>query len=1375
MARGLRIGLAFLICFGLAGPVRAERPPRTPVVFLDIQQGLSNNTVRCILRDHYGFLWFGTRDGLNRYDGNTFTVFRHQFRDTNSLLCNYVLSLLEDRSGKLWIGTRQGLCTYDPLTGRFAKVDGMDPGGGITPVSDVIKELSNDENGNIFIGTEETGLLIYRPGAAAAERIALGYGAAAAFQYGIHAIKADGSRIWVQVQKKGLCVFDSAAGCLRVVNTELPLAGSLEVSGHVLRAAAGGNLYRYDPVSNVFTRIWKLPADRYGRDDIRVLKDDGKGRLLVGTANGRVLSWDIAAGRMLPYPPGDSTTALQNGTIYALCIGDGGSEWIGTAKGGIGVIDPQRSRFHTISHLPGVDGSPARFVTCFAETRDSNLLVGTEGDGILLYDRRREHLTRLRNRSGDIAAADDKVISMCADSTGHVWLAEQAGGIGRIDLHTGHTEHYYCNRTLSGQESNWVWVVYGDRRHTVWATTLREVSLMGGLYRYDPAANGFKIFDANLSDIFTLYEDREGQLWGGNLNQLVAIDRIGHHHRYYPVGAPVRCIYEDKAGRLWLGTEGGGLLLFDRHRQTITAWYTTDAGLCNNTVNAILEDVSGTLWLSTAYGLSRFNPATARFRNYYESDGLQSNEFIYNSALALRSGEFAFGGIKGFNLFDPAGIDEMRRMPRLMLTGITVNGVPIKKDTALVKKWGSSQVEEIRVPYDKAFLSLDFTALEFSAPQEIAYSYFMEGWDRKWTDAGRRREATYTHLEPGNYIFRVRNTNAEGRWNPAEIRLGITVLPPWYRTVWAYAFYILAFIGLVYVYLHYKTRQARLTYEVAVAKLTAEKERAEHEKRIGFFTNIAHEFRTPLTLIINPVKDLLNKSAAKDPAVHPETGFEQAELQVVHRNARRMLSLVDQILLFRKADSGADRLITTRLNVIDLGREVFLSFTHQARTRQINYTFDCNGQTLEIVADREKLEIILFNLVSNALKYTPAGGDVRLTIGEWHGAIEVRVTDSGPGIPAAAGDKIFDRFYQSPAVQAERRPKAGFGIGLFLARQFAVAHKGSLTYSSREGAGTTFILQLPKGLDYSAAAPAEQIDHPGELFQELLTAEAVVISPEAVEEAAVHPEPLVDEKRSMLIIDDDQALRHYIASIFRPGLTIYEAEDGAEGLRQALEHLPDVVISDIRMLGINGIDVCKALKGNPVSRHIPVILLTGTPMPETELQGTEGGADLYLTKPFDSDLLRAKVTNLLQSRKSLREALFNEVTHNQPVRGISDADKAFLEKCVSIIEAHLDEEDFAIAGLAMEIGVSHSSLYKRVKGLTGQSLNAFIRQIRLRNAAILCINTDLNVNEIAARVGVIDRTHFREQFQKVYGMTAAEYIRKFRKPLSARYTINKNK
>ena len=1330
-------------------------------------------------KDHNGFMWFGTRDGLNRYDGNSFTVFRHQFNDSSSLICDFVLTLYEDSSHKLWVGTRQGLNIYDNLTGRFSVVSYLSGEDHIVrPLTGLIKVLSMDESGNMLIGAEGLGLMIQPKGAATAIQLPLVNGASKSWHYGIQAIKRGADhRIWVQVQNKGLCLLDEAAGQLKLKNDQLPLANCLEYAEKVLWIGNDKGLYRYDPASAICSKVADLPSDGPIPDEIRSMVKDN-GHLLLGTMQGRFLTWDIAGGRWMPGPGAEASYALHCGMIYSLYVDESANQWMGTGKNGIGVIDPQRSRFHTFSNLPGRDGRPANFITSFYETPDSNLWIGTEGEGILYYNRKTEQYSHYRNDPSDRnSLSTDMVIDMCGDYLGNIWVAVQNSGVDRYDPVTRRYGHYRCGRPVAGVEKNMVWAVYEDKRKNLWASTLRQGSLMGALYRLDRAGNRFVAFDTTLSDLFTFYEDRAGTLWGGNLSQLVEIDREGRHHRFYTINAAVRAIWEDKNDHLWVGTEGGGLLLFDRRLHKILARYTTDEGLCNNSVMNILGDPDGDLWLSTANGLSRFTPATGQFRNYFQADGLQNNEFFFNAALKLHSGEFAFGGVKGFNLFDPLSIRETGHMPRLLLTGIHINGMPVEKNPSFVARWGADQAEEIQVPFSKSSFSFDFTALEYSAPKEISYSYFMEGWDRKWTEAGSQRTADYTHLDEGHYIFRVKSTNTEGKWNPAEITLGIVVAPPWYRTWWAYTLYALLAGSLFYLYWVYKAGRTKLKYEITIARLNAEKERSEHEKKLSFFTNISHEFRTPLTLIINPVKDLLKRSDAKDPASPPDTGVEQTELNMIHRNARRMLSLVDQLLLFRKAESGADRLLPVKLNFYHLCREVYFSFTQLARAKNIRYAFECDKEDLEVYADREKVEIILFNLVSNALKYTPDDGSVTLRIREGETRVEVEVADSGPGIPKGTGDRIFERFYQAGDTVP---PKPGFGIGLFLARQFAQAHKGELSYRSEPGKGALFTLELLKGAaHFDGARLGEDGSRPSEIFKELIEeAEGEKDGGPSSTGGPAGIEVLqgwVDEKPSILIIDDDPSMRQYITSIFRDTLTIYEAADGEEGMRQALGHYPDIIISDIKMQGVSGIDLCRSLKGDPAVSHIPIILVTGTLSTGLELEGVEGGADDYITKPFDKELLQARVANLLQSRRNLRQSLFNEVTHSETPRKIPASDKAFLDKCTVLIESHLDEEEFTIKTLAMEMGISHSSLYKKIKLLSGHSLNGFIRLVRLKNAAILCINSEYNVNEIASRVGILDRTHFREQFQKVYGMTAAEYIRRFRKPFTSEYALRKLK
>ncbi|MEO6732703.1 MAG: response regulator, partial [Ferruginibacter sp.] len=537
-------------------------------------------------------------------------------------------------------------------------------------------------------------------------------------------------------------------------------------------------------------------------------------------------------------------------------------------------------------------------------------------------------------------------------------------------------------------------------------------------------------------------------------------------------------------------------------------------------------------------------------------------------------------------------------------------------------------------------------------------------------------------------------------------------------------------------------------------------EREINEKKISFFTNISHEFRTPLTLIINPVRDLIRKNQG-DKA--------EQELNIVYRNARRMLSLVDQLLLFRKAESGLDRLRPSKLNLYNLANEVYLCFTQQAKTKHINYVFDCGNQNLEIYADREKLEIILYNLLSNALKYTPSEGSIHFTIRETPLNIVFEVKDSGAGVPKEIGDKLFDKFYQ-----AERKftsSKAGFGIGLFLVRHFTEQHKGMITYESREGEGAVFTLAMLKGKAHYDQDIIVAENEQGPVFLEDLKDE----TGEILDIQEIEPvKDVVSEKPAILIIDDDEQIRQYLVQLFKDKYIIYQSEAGDKGLKLAREYLPDLIITDIHMQGINGIELCGNIKNSETLNHIPVILLTGSTSEALKLEGVEGGADDYITKPFDSQLLIARVANLLKSRNKLQKYFYNEITLNTNSQKISPEYKEFLDKCIAIVEAHLEDENFSVKTLLAEMGMSHSNLFKKMKAVSGQPINVFIRFIRLRKAAEILINSTSNINETAFQVGMQDIKYFREQFNKLFGMNPSDYIKKYRKAFGKQFTVDKD-
>jgi signal transduction histidine kinase/DNA-binding response OmpR family regulator len=780
---------------------------------------------------------------------------------------------------------------------------------------------------------------------------------------------------------------------------------------------------------------------------------------------------------------------------------------------------------------------------------------------------------------------------------------------------------------------------------------------------------------------------------------------------------------------------------------------TTKDGLPNNAILRILEDNKGCIWLSTYYGLCRYNTVFRTFRNFTQADGLQSNQFSFNAAMVSRNGEFLFGGIKGFNIFYPDSVYDKRDIPRLFLTGLKIDNTPVEAEMNFVTARNRDIITSIKIPFDRAILSFDFTALQYSNADNLRYAYYLKGWDKDWSTTSKLRTANYSHLHEGEYTFYVRLMNADGIWNEEVQLLSVTVLPPWYRTWWAYMLCLVFLAGAVYAALYYYRRQERLRYEIRLALVEKQKEKELTERKISFFTDISHEFRTPLTLIVNPLQDLMAEAPS---------GQIQRKLVTVHRNARRLLSLVDQLLLFRKVESIEQQLFVSNFDIIDACNEVFLSFTQRAASKDIYFSFERPSNELFFCGDKEKIEIILFNLLSNALKYTPSGGSVELSVVEEEGKLLVVVRDTGCGIAGEISQRLFSVFYQ--AKNTEKASQTGFGIGLYVSQKLAVAHGGALSYESMEGKGATFTLRLPMNRtssnDYAKDEPT--CDRPSiihELVEEVHENEKV-----GIEDKSKVIDKIISGLPTMVIVDDDSELRTYVKEVFNDRFNIYEADNGIAAFDLIGREVPDIVISDVVMPGMDGIELCRKVKENAFLAHIPIILLTGSSSEQSKLRGLECGAEDYVNKPFSKELIVARVQNILRSRNRLQQYFFNTITL-QPTASIEAEQKQFLERCIEIVDQYMDNPDFSVHIFCQEIGMSHPTLYKRIKAISGLTVNVFIRYLRLRKAAELLINTSKTIVEVTYITGFNDLRYFREQFSKLFGMTPSEYVRRFRKPL----------
>ncbi len=1366
------------------------------VKYLGSNQGLSNNSVKCIFQDSQGFIWFGTYDGLDRYDGYEFKVLRNRINDSTSLPHNYISALNEDNDHNLWIGMGQGAVTYNTFTNVVSPVYYYPhQSSQKQKVGIYINSIEKDAEGNIFLGTSGLSVLVRFKDKKEAVQIPLYNADGSANIYAsVQAMYVDQQkRTWIFIAGGGLYCFNYKTRKLDLVNADIR-----NFSVNKMVADNAGNLWlgtstgllQYGVTTNRVITHYSTSKGLLSANYITALSVDDKNQLWIGTDGGGIDILNLLTGQLSNINGADRSGGLTSESVLAIFIDKESRKWVGTNKGGLNVFDVIGNEFKTVRRGAAYPGLTSNFITSFLEDAKRNLWIGTEGGGVNVWNEERTHFTLYKEPQ----LSSNTVSSMAQDAAGNIWMATFGGGVTKLNVGGG-TEHFKLINSADGFENKIAIRIYSDSEGNLWVTTYEN----GHLYLFNKLMNRFETFDQSLGDLMSIKEDRSHTLWAGNAQDLIQIDRVNKKHRYYGIGKTVRAIYEDSKGNFWVGSEGGGLVLFNRKQGKIAKRYSEDEGLSSNTVMNILEDGTGNLWISTANGLNKFNPQSGKFNRFYESDGLQSSQFSYRAAIQLQSGELVFGGNNGFNIFNPQRIKPRTFFPGLVITSLRVNNKDLSPNLDYEMN-ENGDITRLTVPYEEALLSLQFAALEYSAPNKIQYAYYLEGWDKDWNMAGNSRTVTYNNIREGTYTLRIKSTNAEGTWNTVEKVVTIKVLPPWFRTWWAYLLYLSGAAALAILYIRYKTRQAKMKYELQLSRVNAEmrkaelesermekevqkaelqkthaeyeKERAEretervindqekkiNEKRLSFFTNISHEFRTPLTLILNPVKDLIKQYQGQD----------KEELRIIGLNATRLLSLTDQLLLFRKIEEGAEGLQLSRFDFSKLCNTVFYYFKHEAKTKDIAYAVSGIEEPIEICGDKNKIEIILYNLISNAFKYTPRGGQIDIHLMQEGDQVQITIRDTGAGIPEGTGNAIFDRFYQ-----AEGHVKLGFGIGLYMVKQFTDMHQGTIGYRSVVAKGTAFTLQLPLRQDNFDAIPLEdaQDDEEG---NSIITTDNFDSGDE--EAPALFPEmPLLTTKKAIIVVDDDEEMRNYVASVFDDEFLVFKAQNGKEALKMVTTKNPDLIISDISMPEMDGITLCAAIKDNVNTSHIPVILLTAHTSQDIELRGTEEGADQYVTKPFNKELLLAKVNGLFKSRTNLQQYFYNQVTLKKETTGEPNVPAEYqelLDKCIAIVEKHLDDNDFNIEILAREMGMSHSYLYKRIKLISGQSVNGFIRFLRLRKAAEFLITTNDTVSEVAYSVGFSDVKYFREQFTKLFKMKPADYVKQYRGKISGNLRID---
>ncbi len=883
----------------------------------------------------------------------------------------------------------------------------------------------------------------------------------------------------------------------------------------------------------------------------------------------------------------------------------------------------------------------------------------------------------------------------------------------------------------------------------------------GGLYLLDPKTQRVTEIRNVKQAIYYIFEDTFGLLWvatyGGTLfcyNQVqdTFIEFTSDPKNPTSISGREICqIYEDKNRRLWFATNAG-LSRYERSTNSFVG-FTDKNGLPGNNVRGILEDDRGCLWLNTSKGISKFDPETNQFRNCDVSHGLElAADAFYGMGCKTRNGEMYFGGARGFTRFHPDSIKDNAFIPPVVITSFKMFDKPYPFSHG------------IRLSHNDNFISFEFAALSYVSPERNQYAYMMEGLDKDWVYSGTRRYASYPNLEPGEYIFRVKGSNNDGVWNEAGTSISLIISSPWWKTTWAYILYSLLVLSGMYSTWRMQVKKMRMAHEYEMGRLEAEKLHEVDEMKSRFFANISHEFRTPLTLVLGPIKQIIQRTKEDDT---------REDLRVVHKNATRLLGLVNQLLDISKLESGTMKLQAAPQNIIPLLKALTQSFTSYAERKGITLAFSSVEDQILAYIETDKIEKIITNILSNAFTFTPEGGRIEVAVrkdarlgsnvkSRKEDYVNVSISDTGIGIPADKIAKIFDRFYQVDG--SHTREGEGTGIGLSLTKELIELHKGTIEVESLEGKGTTFVVRIPLGKEH--LKPEEICENEKNDGKRDLTGRQASFGPEELihHEKTKLGKPGIDaitetEKPLLLIVEDNADVRHYIRSNVNKDYRILEAIDGEDGWRKSIEHMPDVVVSDVMMPKMDGFMLCDKLKTDERTSHIPVILLTAKASSQDKIEGFATGADDYIMKPFEPEEVRARIQNLVEQRKRIHEHFRKHGLLEIEEEKITPVDLKFLLRAFEMITHHIADTSFNVEAFSENLAISRSVLYKKIISLTGESPVELIRRIRLEKAKELIQKKFGNLSEIALEVGFSNPAYFSDCFKKQFGVPPSQYQR----------------
>ena len=1306
------------------------------------EDGLTSNTVSCIIQDRQGFIWIATEGSLSRFDGHSFKEFSNTKNGKVTLWSSYITSLLEVKNGDIWIGADDGIYIYHPGTEEISRFSLKADNIGIT---NYIYNMVEDASGSVWIATYGQGVFQYHFKTNKLEQYRILVNGSSTKTYdNVNYVYVDRSnQVWAapKAPLNALITFNRSKNCFQAYdfkgNKEISVFKILEDSQrNIWLGTWDKGICRLNKKERTVTK-YLSPEASGGIFHIHEISEYKPNVLLVGSDDGLSLFNTLTGNQQLFTSSEIDPSSLSDKFVYPILKDREGGIWIGTYFGGVNYISPNSGFFERYTHSRYVNSINGNVIGGFTEDKKGNIWIASDDGGLNCLNPQTRHFSNYMPHAGRNSISYHNVHALCWDND-KLWIGTYSGGLNVLDTRTGRFKLYNSivdnPKTLDGSS---IYAIFKDRNNRIWVGSMLGVNL------YNRLTDDFTRVKQFNSTTIDIEQDQKGYIWfatqgkgmfrlNPQTNQWRNFICIPNDNNTLPTNQ-LNCILSDHKGQLWIGTTNG-LCRYDYAKEK---FITKSLNIPNNNICGIVED-NNNLWLTTSKGLVRYNTLNDNCQVFTLSDGLLSDLFLTNSCFKSSTGKIYIGTANGFNAFCPKNLVTNKYVPPVTFTRLEIFNKEVEVGSDGPLKESIVSMKQIYLSYKENVFSLVFASLSFTTPEKNMYAYKLEGFDVNWNYV-KQHKATYTNLPAGEYVFRVKASNNDGLWNEQGASIKIVIHPPfWLSTGFKLIYLLLAIFALILLLRNTRLR-AEQRHNEELKELNQQKEKEVYNAKIQFFTMIAHEIRTPVSLIIGPLEKIMNSLTTFPDLV-------RNDLNIIDRNSQRLLQLVNQLLDFRKVEQGALVLNFSRQNIYQLLCNISDRFKPMMEQNQISFILDCPDKKFEAIIDLEAITKVLSNLLTNALKFTDNKIILMCYMHPDTDTFEIQVQDNGNGISDFEKEKIFTPFYQVPSGN-----KQGTGIGLSLVKSITEAHHGDVKVTDSPVKGATFSISLP--LRTTEKSVKEDVSKNNQ--------DALPVFSDTLPQIYNSAKKSGKNKPVLLIVEDNIDMRNFLSNNFNSEYLVILANDGVEGLEQLKKNEVNLIISDLMMPHMDGLELCKAVRTNILLSHIPFVLLTAKTDLDTKIVGLNFGADSYIEKPFSINHLKAQINNLIESRRLLRnkysEMPFVSIT---TIAGNS-ADEQFLTRVNDIIERNVSNEDFSIDLFAEELCISRSGLFAKIKTLADITPNELIQLIRLKKAAEYLVQKEYRINEIAYMVGFNNPSYFSKCFQKQFGVGPLEFSRKF--------------